>query len=271
MTHHETKTTVILGGEGKTGRRIGQRLMARQMPFRMASRSTPLPFDWDDETTWGPTLKGAGAVYIAYYPDLAVPSAAEQIRRLAALAIDEGVRRAVLLAGRGEPQSHPAQRALRESGIDHTILECAFFCQNFDEGVVVPVDDAIVFPGANIAEPFIDCDDIAEVAVAALRDPRHTNKTYDLTGPQALTFAEATALMAAASGRPLRYVPVSFETYAELLAPHMPEEHVGFLIELFRDLLDGHNAHATDGVERVLGRKARDFGTYAQAAAGAWT
>ena len=270
---NESKATVILGGAGKTGRRVGQRLAARQLPFRMASRSTPMPFDWDDENTWEAALAGAGALYITYFPDLALPSAAAHIGRLTRLAAEQGgVRRVVLLAGRGEPQVHPAEEAVRESGIDHTILECAFFSQNFDEGVVVPVDDTIVFPAAEVAEPFIDCEDIADVAFAALTDPRHANLTYELTGPRVLTFAEAAAAMAAASGRPLRYLPVSFEAYAEILAPHMPSDHVEFLIELFRSILDGHNSHTTDDVRRALGREARDFNDYARAAAaaGAW-
>ena len=267
-TQHET--TVILGGKGKTGRRVAQRLAAKGLPSRIASRSTPVPFDWNDEATWEPALAGAGALYITYFPDLSIPGAAQQVGRVSRLAADRGVRRIVLLAGRGEPEVEPAEQAVRESGADTTILECAFFSQNFDEGLLVPVDDQIVFVAGDVPEPFIDCDDIADVAVAALTEDGHAGKTYDLTGPRALTFAEATASLAAATGRPLRYVPVSFEEYGQLLAPHMPGELAGFFVELFRRLLDGHNAQPTDGVERALGRKPRDFHAYAQGVAGAW-
>ncbi len=269
MNETTTNTTVILGGMGKTGRRVAQRLAAMGHPFRVASRSTPVPFDWNDESTWERALEGASALYITYFPDLAIPGAAEHVRRVSRLAVDRGVQRIVLLSGRGEPQSHPAQQAVRESGADFTILECAFFCQNFDEGLVAPIDGAIVFPGGDVAEPFIDCDDIAAVAVAALTDPRHAGKTYELTGPRALTFPEAVAAIASAAERPIRYVPVSFEDYREMLAPHMNGQ-TDFFIELFRFLLDGHNAQPADGVQQALGRPAREFGAYAVAAAGAW-
>ena len=269
MTETTTNTTVILGGMGKTGRRVAQRLAAMGHPFRVASRSTPVPFDWNDDSTWEEALRGAGSLYITYFPDLAIPGAAEHVRRVSRRAVELGVQRIVLLSGRGEPQSHPAQQAVRESGADFTILECAFFCQNFDEGLVAPIDDSIVFPGGDVAEPFIDCDDIADVAVAALTDPKHAGKTYELTGPRALTFPEAVDAIASAAGRPIRYVPVSFEDYRELLAPHMNGQ-TDFFIELFRFLLDGHNAQPADGVQQALGRPAREFGAYTAGAAGAW-
>lgn len=267
-----TNTTAILGGAGKTGRRIAARLQAKGLPVRLLSRSTERAFDWHDASTWGPALEGARAMYISYYPDLAVPGAAEQVRRVSRVAVDVGVERIVLLAGRGEPQVDPAEQAVRESGAQFTILECAFFCQNFDEGLLTPVDGTVVFPAGEVREPFVDCDDIADVAVAALCEAGHAGRTYELTGPRALTFAEATAEMAAAAGRPLRYETVSWEAYAELLAPHMPGDQLRFFIELFRFLIDGHNSQPANGVELALGREARPFRSYAQAAAaaGAW-
>jgi uncharacterized protein YbjT (DUF2867 family) len=268
----QKQTTLILNGSGKVGRRVAQRLTARGLPVRIGSRSGQPAFDWSDERTWGPALAGVGAVYISYYPDLAVPEAADHVRRLAAAAVSSGVDRLVLLSGRGEPQVHPAERAVRESGASYTILECAFFAQNFSEGALAPVGGEIAFPGGDVAEPFLDADDIADVAVAALTDDSHAGVTYELTGPRLLTYAEAAAEIAAASGRPMRYSPVTFEQYAEVLEQHMGRDHAAFFIDLFRWLTDGHNAHLTDGVERALGRKPRDFRDYARdaAAAGAW-
>lgn len=262
-----SKTTLILGGAGKTGRRVADRLVAKGLPVRMASRSTEVPFDWNDEETWISALANVGAIYVTYYPDLAVPGAAEHVRKLTRCAVDSGVSRIVLLAGRGEPQVRPAEAAIRESGVEFTILECAFFCQNFDEGWVQPVDGVIAFPAGAVAEPFIDCEDIADVAVVALTEDGHVGKTYELTGPRLLTFSEAAEELAKAWDQPLRYMPVSGEQYAEMLAPHLPPAEVKFFVELFGWLLDGHNAHITDGVERALGRKARDFSEYARDAA----
>ena len=71
----ETKTTLVLGGTGKTGRRVAKRLEARGLPVRVGSRSGEPPFDWEDRTTWAPALRGVESVYVTYYPDLAVPGA----------------------------------------------------------------------------------------------------------------------------------------------------------------------------------------------------
>jgi len=265
---HEMNT-VILGGAGKTGRRVAERLARKGVPNRLASRSTPVPFDWQDDTTWEAAIAGARAAYLTYYPDLAVPGAAEQVRRLSNLAVDAGVERLVLLAGRGEPQVRPAEDGVRESGAAFTILECAFFNQNFDEGWVQPVSDVIAFPGGDTLEPFIDCDDIADVVVEALTDPRHDGHTYELTGPRTLSFGEAVETLARASGRPLRYQAVSLDEYGEMLSDALPPHEVKFFLELFGWLMDGHNAHTTDDVRRVLGRAPKDFRSYARDAAGA--
>ncbi|MBL4632920.1 MAG: hypothetical protein JKY56_03560 [Kofleriaceae bacterium] len=139
--------------------------------------------------------------------------------------------------------------------------------QNFSEGVLAPQGDTIVFPAGDVPEPFIDCDDIADVAVAALTTDIHVGKTYELTGPRLMTYGEATSELSDAFGRPLRYLPVTFEQYAQGLAEHFPPPLVDFFIDLFRFLLDGHNAHVTSDVERVLGRPPRDFKDFARSAA----
>jgi len=267
MTDSLNKLVVLVGGKGKTGRRIAHRLRAMDIPVRAVSTSTEEPFDWNDDATWAPALSGGSSLYLTYHPDLAVAGAADRIRRLCRVAVDGGIRKIVLLAGRGEPQVHPAEDAVRESGAAWTILECAFFMQNFTEGVLVPQGDTIVFPAGDVREPFIDCDDIADVAVAALIDDVHVGKTYELTGPRLMTFGEGTAELASASGRPLRYVPVTFEQYAHGLSEYFAAPVVEFFVDLFRFLLDGHNANITRDVERVLGRPARDFRNFAQSGA----
>ncbi|MGF1468531.1 MAG: NmrA family transcriptional regulator [Sandaracinaceae bacterium] len=266
-TTNETQRTVVVGGRGKTGARVVERLRTAGRPVRAVSPSAEVPFDWADERTWGPALAGADALYLTYHPDLAVPGAADHVRGVSKVAVDQGIRTIVLLAGRGEPQVHPAEDAVRESGAAWTILECSFFLQNFTEGLLAPRGDVIAFPAGDVREPFLDCDDIADVAVAALTDEAHAGKTYELTGPELLTFGEATAELARATGRPLRYLPVTFGQYGQAMAEHFPPPVVAFFLDLFRFLLDGHNAVVTDDVERVLGRPARDVRTFAAAAA----
>lgn len=269
----QPSNTLVLGGTGKTGSRVAERLRSRGLPVRVASRSGTPAFDWAARATWPAVLAGVDALYLSYFPDLAVPGAADDVSRLCALAHESGVRRIVLLSGRGESGVLPSEQAVRECGIAFTILRCAFFNQNFSEGHLVPLPNGeIAFPAGDVGEPFVDADDIADVAVAALTDDAHAGKTFELTGPRLLTFAEAASEIAQACGRPIRYVSVSPEEYREALRAHVPPEFADFLTELFREVLDGHNASLADGVERALGRRPRDFRDYARAAsqAGAW-
>jgi uncharacterized protein YbjT (DUF2867 family) len=264
----------VLGGTGKTGRRIVDRLTASGLPVRVGSRNASIPFDWEDASTWAPALQDVRAAYISYFPDLAIPGAPEAVRAFAELALDRGVRRLVLLSGRGEDEAQHAERAVQETGADVTVVRCAWFMQNFSEDYLVgPIlDGEVVLPADGQLEPFVDADDIADVAVAALTDDRHIGETYELTSPRLMTFPDAVGEIAAASGRRINYVPVSADEYAAGAAEHgVPEEFVGFLTYLFSDVL-GNNAYLTDGVERALGRQPRDFSDYVRdtAATGVW-
>jgi uncharacterized protein YbjT (DUF2867 family) len=268
--------TLVLGGTGKTGRRVVQRLEARGIPVRLGTPSATPPFDWTDEATWPAALDGVGSVYVTYYPDLAVPGAAQAVGTFADLAVATGVRRLVLLSGRGEEGARRGEQALQQSGADWTIVRSAFMAQNFNESFFLEPLRAgeVAFPaGEDLAEPFIDADDIADVAVAALTQDGHVGQLYEVTGPRLLGWAQAVAEIAAAAGRPIRYLPVSLEEYAALLIENqVPADYVKMLTDVFTEVLDGRNAHLSDGVQRALGRPPRDFADYARAAAtGVWS
>jgi uncharacterized protein YbjT (DUF2867 family) len=270
-----TKATLVLGGTGKTGRRVVEQLGERDIPVRVGSRSGEPPFDWEDKATWEPALRDVGSVYVSYYPDLAVPGAVEAVRSFAELAVENGVRRLVLLSGRGEPEAERAEAAVRDSGADLAILRSTWFMQNFSEDYMLEhvLSGEIRLPAGDVPTPFLDVDDIADVAVAALTDERHAGQLYELTGPRSLTFAEAAAEIAEATGREIRYVPVSLEEHAAEAAEHgVPAEVVELLTYLFDEVVDGRNANTTDGVRRALGREPRDFKDYAReaAATGVW-
>jgi uncharacterized protein YbjT (DUF2867 family) len=255
------KPILVLGGRGKTGRRVVQRLTARGMPVRVGSRSGQPPFDWEDRATWAPALSGVGAVYISYYLDLAIPGAVEKVGSFARLAVANGVRRQVLLAGRGEREAEQAEQAVRESGAELTILRSTWFSQNFSENYWLAdvLSGEVALPAHNTPEPFIDAEDIADVAVAALVDDRHIGQLYELTGPWLLTFAEAVEEIAKATGREIRYMPVSLEQHAAAAAAQgVPGEMIELLSYLYSEVLDGRNAHVADGVQRALGRQPRD-------------
>jgi uncharacterized protein YbjT (DUF2867 family) len=269
------QTTLVLGGTGKTGRRVAHRLEARGVPTRVVSRSSEPPFDWENEATWAPALLDVESVYVSYFPDLAVPGALAAVRSFAELAVESGVRRLVLLSGRGEEEAQRTELAVQEVGAEWTIVRCAWFSQNFSENYLLEpiLSGEVVLPAGDIPEPFVDADDIADVAVAALTEAGHAGQIYELTGPRLLTFAEAIGEIAGATGRKIRYLPVSVEEYASMLAEQdVPAEYVWLLTYLFSEVLDGRNAYLTDGVQRALGREPKDFAVYARevAATGIW-
>ncbi|QND68143.1 NAD(P)H-binding protein [Mesorhizobium loti] len=266
MTDTTLKPILILGGTGKTGRRLADRLTARGLPVRIGSRSGAPRFDWEVPATWGPAMQGVSAVYISYYPDIAVPGAAETVGAFARLAVANGVSRLVLLSGRGETEAQRAEEMLKASGADWTILRCAWFSQNFSEGFLVEplLEGEVALPVSNVGEPFVDVDDIAEAAFVALTEPGHVGQLYELTGPRLLSFADAVAEIAKAAGRDIRFVRISHEEFTAAMAAHeLPPEIAWLLNELFTEVLDGRNETLTDGVQRVLGRTPKDFSAYA--------
>ncbi len=268
------RTTLVLGGTSKTGRRVVERLEARGLPVRVGSRSGAPPFDWEDRSTWAPVLEGVGSAYISHHLD-ALPGAAETVGSFAELAVAKGVRRQVLQGGRGEPESERVEAAARDSGAELTILRSTWFAQNFSEGGFLDfvLAGEVTLPAGDTPEPFVDVADIADVAVAALTEEGHEGEVYELTGPRLLTFEEAVGEIARAANREIRYVPVSMPEFESLLAEQeVPAEYVWLLTYLFGEVLDGRNAYLTDGVQRALGREPRDFADYAREAAstGVW-
>lgn len=273
--HTQTETTLVLGATGKTGRRVAQRLADRGLPVRLGSRSGDPRFDWNDRSTWEAVLDGVSRAYISYYPDVAVPGAVETVGAFAEQAVQQGVKRLVFLSGRGEAEAERAEDAVRGSGADLTIVRATWFAQNFNEGFMRDgvLSGVLALPAGETPEPFVDAEDIADVAVAALTDDRHIGELYELTGPRALTFAQAAQEISRASGRDVRYQDVSLDTYAgAMTALGLPTEVIDIVSYLFREVLDGRNSQTADGVQRALGRAPRDFSDYARdaAASGAW-
>lgn len=276
MKENKSKPFLIVGGTGKTGRRVANRLESQGHDVRIGSRSGSPSFDWTDRSTWGDVLEGTRAAYVTYYPDLAIPEAARDIADFSRIAQDKGVSRLVLLSGRGEEGAQLAERALQTSGADWTIIRASWFNQNFNESFLADAvrSGTIALPTGNIAEPFLDADDIADVAVAALTGDGHIGQLYELTGPRALTFAEAASMIAQASGGDVRFMPISMEQFVGGLRQEgLPEDYIALLVDLFSHIFDGRNSGLADGVQRALGREPRDFSAFARdaAATGIWT
>jgi uncharacterized protein YbjT (DUF2867 family) len=274
MTNTANTTILVIGSTGKTGTRVVTQLEKRGIPVRHGSRSADIPFDWDDPQTWPAAMADVDKAYITYYPDLAVPGSVDAVSKLTEVAKDAGVRRLVLLSGRNEVEAEKAERVVMASGLEWTIVRCAFFSQNFNEGawldevlagaVSLPVDDA--------QEPFVDADDIADVVVAALTDDRHVGQLYEVTGPRLLSFRDAVAEIGTEAGRDISFVSVTIEDYTAMLTEYgMPQDFIWLLNHLFTEVL-GSKAQLGDGVQRALGREPKDFADFARetAATGVW-
>ncbi|MCO1657299.1 SDR family oxidoreductase [Pseudonocardia humida] len=271
-----TAPTLVTGGTGKTGRRVAAGLAARGLPVRIGSRSAEVPFDWDDPTTWRAALRGTRAAYLAFVPDLAVEGSTDAIRALSAIAFEEGVQRLVLLSGRGEPAAQRSEEVVLGSGIPATVVRASWFAQNFSEGYLLDgvLSGVVALPADAVREPFVDVDDLAELAVAALTEDGHAGRVYEATGPELLTFADAVAEIAAATGREIAYQPLPMSVWTAEMARHgVPDDVLDLLRFLFTEVLDGRNESTADGVAQGLGRPARPFRWFARraAAAGAWS
>ena len=268
MTHDTTPrpaATLVLGG--KTGHRVLRRLHERGVSARAASRSTEPPFDWNDRATWAPALAGIDAAYIAYVPDLAVPGAAGTVAAFAEQAVGAGARRLVLLSGRGEEEALRTEELVAQAGAEWTVVRCSWFNQNFSEGLFADGirGGELALPIGDVPEPFVDLEDVADVAVAALTEDGHAGQVYELTGPQLLRFDEAVAAIADAVGREIAYAPVPMDAFAAQLRSYGESEDVIWLTTyLFTEVLDGRNASLADGVQRALGREPRGFADYAR-------
>lgn len=268
------KTILVTGATGKTGSRIFKKLTEMGWPVRSCSRAANPGFDWQDMNTWGPALQHIHTVYVCFHPDLAVPGAVDIIRSFTDTAISQGVKKLVLLSGRGEAEAQNCEHIVMNAGIDWTIVRASWFAQNFSEGYLVEpiLAGHVALPAGDIGEPFIDVDDIADVAVAALTDDKHNGQLYEVTGPRLLTFKDAIGEIAGATGRPIQYQQMTVNEYSEAIDGLVPEEFVEFLGYLFTEVLDGRNEKLADGVERALGRKPTDFSAYVRktAATGVW-
>ena len=274
-THQNSELTLILGANGKTGRRIAAHLAARNIPTRLAGRSTEPHFEWHDPATWDTVLAGVKRAYICYAPDVAIPGATAIVEAFVNKAVASGVERLVLLSGRGEEEAQRCEEIVQNSGAQWTIVRSSWFSQNFSEGVLVEMVQAgvISLPAGDIPEPFVDVDDIAEVAAAALSEEGHASEIYEVTGPRLMTFKQVTAELAQASGREIQYVQLTPDVYkTALIECGAPSEMVWLLDYLFTTVLDGRNAFVADGVQRALGRPPRDFSDYAlnTALTGVW-
>jgi len=271
----EEKKILVLGGKGKTGRRVAERLTKLGKAIRIGSRSEKPPFDWENPQTWTGTLDGMDVVYITFQPDLAVPSALEAIERFTSRAVKNGIKKMVLLSGRGEKEAQVCEQVLMNAGVDWTIVRASWFNQNFSESFFLDpiLAGHVALPRGEALEPFVDADDIADVVVESLLHDMHVGQTYELTGPRLLTFEQVTAEISKVTGRDIKFESLTMDEYTKMLREYqVPEDYIWLINYLFTEVLDGRNSSVSNDIENVLGRKAKDFAEYARetATTGIW-
>lgn len=267
---------LVLGATGKTGSRVSRRLTERGIAHRRVSRSSTPSFDWYAPPTWPGAMKDARAIYAAFVPDLAAPGAVEIIEGFVKAAEAQGVQRVVLLSERREANAAACEDVLRASSLEWTILQASWFMQNFSEGGFLDgiASGLVQVPVQNTREPFVDLEDLADVAVAALLEDRHVGQTYEVTGPDLISWPDAVARIGAALDRTVRFESCTAEAFQDtLVAVGIPTEDARFVATLVQAILDGRNENLGDGVERALGRAPSDFDAFVQRAVaeGTWS
>lgn len=267
---------LVLGGKGKTGRKVAERLTKLGHEVRIGSRSENPSFDWQDPSTWPAALTGMEKVYITFQPDLAVPGTSEVIKGLATTAKKHGIKKLVLLSGKGEREAELCEEVLVHSGIRYTIVRASWFNQNFSESFYLDPIRAghVSLPQAEAKVPYVDTDDIADVVVATLLDEKHDGQIYELTGPRLLTYEDVLQEISGATARHITFTPVSLSAYERMMEEQgIPADYIWLINYLFTEVMgDERNAIVTNDIEKVLGRKPKDFSEYARetAATGIW-
>ncbi|MCG8606925.1 NmrA family transcriptional regulator, partial [bacterium] len=256
-------------------RKVAERLAKLGKSVRIGSRSGAPPFDWDQKETWAAALHGVDTIYITFQPDLAVPGARQAIEALTSLAVKSGIQKMVLLSGKGEKEAELCEQVVMNSGADWTIVRASWFNQNFSESFFLdPVlAGHVALPRAEALIPFVDTDDIADVVVVALIDDKHNGQVYELTGPRQLTFKQITEEISDATGRDIVFTPITMDEYKKMLSEHeVPEDYIWLIGYLFTEVLVEKNSLITNDIQKVLGRKAKDFAEYARetATTGIW-
>lgn len=268
---------LVIGGTGKTGRKVAKRLIELGHNVRIGSRTGSPSFDWNNSETWIESMQGIDKVYITFQPDLAVPGALGAIEELTKKAKNCNIKKLVLLSGKGEREAELCEQVVIHSGIDYTIVRASWFNQNFSESFFLEpiLEGFVALPQAEEKVPYVDTDDIADVAVATLLNDIHNGKIYQLTGARSFTFKEVIEEISDATGRNIAFTSIALSAYTKVMEQEgVPADFIWLVEYLFSEVLGNpNNSEITNDIEKVLGRKPKDFSEYVKETAetGVWT
>jgi uncharacterized protein YbjT (DUF2867 family) len=272
----KTENILVIGGNGKTGRRVAENLTQLGHNVRVVGRKTNPAFDWENTDTYDAALKDMDRAYIVYYPDLAVPGSRDAISTLTKKALEAGLEKVVLLSGKGETEAEACEEIVVNSGLNYTLVRASWFNQNFSEGAFLEfiLNGVVALPMPEARIPFVDVNDIADVVSKAILDDSYNGQTITVTGPQKRTFKEVVEIMAEAIDKHIQFVSISIDEFKEgMKQAGLPDSYVWLFGYLFQEVLGNpENQEVSDDVAQVLGRPAIDFETFAKqtAATGIW-
>jgi uncharacterized protein YbjT (DUF2867 family) len=274
------KTILVTGLRGKTGRQVAAALLRRKgVVVRGAARSIEglhIPgvslsrFDWQEPASWSAALADVEAIYLLRPKTTNPANSIAEILRFAG-----SLQRVVFLSeidGGNRPDDtdeRKAERTVMSSPIPWTILRPNWFMQNFTEPsfYLEALRDAgeLKVPTGGQATTFVDTRDIADVAAAALLDDGHAERCYTLTGPQAITWADAVRLIGKAAGHTFRYVDPPLEEHlATLASKGTATSTVDYLGRVYGCIRDGRTSIVSGDVQQVTGHPARSFSAFVE-------
>ncbi len=259
-----TGKILVLGATGNVGRPLVDRLLGLGASVKAASRAGQpvagaegVAFDYRDPTTFGPAFEGVDRAYVLLpsgYMDpvgLLVPvieaAAARKVKVVLQTALGVDADEAI--------PYRQVERALERSGTPYVILRPNWFSDNFLTFWKPGIDHGVIaVPAGDGKSSFIDARDIAASAAAALTTSRFDGQAFNLTGPEALSYAEAATLISQAAGRPVSYTPIDDAAFVQLLTgAGLSPDYAGFLATLFYPVREGWTAGVTDHVARLTG------------------
>lgn len=275
---------LLTGATGTIGAATAAALRQKNVPFQVGARSpekvqgaSAVRFSWEEPATYPAALRGVERAFVLMPPS---PQTEEWTKAFAAGAKEAGVRRVVKLSAIGAAPNSPiilgqqhgaSEEILKESGLAWTMLQPTFFMQNFVNyyGADPSKDATVYLPNGEGKVTWIDARDIGEVAAAALADEGHAEKTYVLTGPEALSTAEALGVLGRELGHTYTYVDVPEDAARQGMAgAGTPSWLIDAYMELHAFIKSGRAAIRAPGMRQALGREGRTFQEYARERAG---